>query len=1739
MKNRSFRRWLTLALVLAMLLGILPAAVAADASLSDYAPAGTTNLAVDAMLTVSNGTHSQPDQENSYEKSDESWCKAFVHDGVLDGRGFSTNPFDAEPDENMPVVLTFDLGKRCSVSKFGVFARTDAIFPTDYQIETSLDGKTWSVAAEQTGAPKVPTEPYFYVPDNAVEARYVRLNVTKRYAQDSIGAGTGNDGKLVQLQEFAIWGTVVQESGGDEKPTGTKYDIASWALDGTTNIALNKKVSVSSDYIAPEGIWAGTQLNDGYVQGIKGYNGANGWTTSPFESAAADTPAWAAINLGASYEISRIVVFPRSDLEYANNFPVDYVLQASDDGKTWTDLLKVTDQVTPDAPVCFDLDAAVTTKNVRIYVTKRGGAMVQLSELAVFGTPDRYDLHAWQPEGTENAALKKPVTVSSDYIAVEGIWGSMLLNDGYVRGVVGFNGANGWTTLPSEGTSADKAAYASIDLGLTYELSRFVIFPRSDDGKYGYCFPIDYQLQVSLDGNNWTDAAKVTGQKTPTAPVCFDLEEPVEASYVRLYVTKRAYGANDGYYIVQLSELAAFGTLSANNFAVDVSKNALELAVGESDSVKVTVTAVDELDHSVSWASEDPDVASVDETGVITANAVGSTTITATVANSARSENGENIRKEISVTVVEKKFSFDDNILISIFWPPTSEYMDKVSDDSLWDEQYKLMADAGINFVNNVTGNDLNSKETNLKMAKYANKYGMHVSVADSRFGGNLMKLTAEQIRSLIDEYRNVPGVAGYYILDEPSNANPYNAVHQAMKQADPDGYMHLNFLPAWAYATLEQAKDQMNDYLKLNAAGGYPQDYLMYDLYPYPDNSTAMNRSGFLGNMRAVWEVGRENDVKTANYLQSVRIPGSYRAPSASEIRYEAMMGLAFGYKQFSYFTWFTPSERSEPFADGIILLDGTPNPKSYEAVKQLNSEIHALGTTLAKLNAEEIYLNGETWGDLPIPEGFFAQGVDSTNFTVSYLKEKNGTQGYMMLVNNDYTDAATIRVKLDSAITSLKRVSAQDGTLSDAALSGGELTVTLAAGDGALYQLPAGYVYESGKEENDNLALDANVYADSSEGGNGWYISKLNDGVREPENANNGWKSVGTQQAVITADLRESKTFNRVDLYPAAGEMGLVSAGQGMPKDFTIEVSQDGKSWTVVYTAADKTMENGVAYSITFDARTARYLRVNVAATNSTYCAISELEIYNDDGTIPAPKPGTTENEVVHYEPDSNLLLNKKYYVSSTTPDGTYKQWGWAAEYLNDGLAQTGNGWTSNVGVNHDEATSHEWCAFDMGDLFAVNKVRIYGGSSFAFPVDYRVQVSLDGTTWTDVAVKTNDPGTEGWREIEFDAQTARFVRVYGDKLVDKGRDGYLMQIGEVEAYGTPVVDRDAANAALEARKAARAKITGEDTTALDAAIKALEDAIADENSTQSETNALIRAADAELAKFTVSTAEAAAALVEAKNAVSGGSLRLVSEKTMNALQNAIDALEAGIAAAGDTVYQTELNTLTENVKTALAAARSEQDANEQPVIPVTPKPSKPNAADNTPKFPFVDVPSASWYYDSVREAWENGLIDGVTANEFRPDNQLTVAQAIKLAAALHQMQKTGSVTLTNGAPNWYDSYVAYAVNNGIIEKDYLNYTKAQMDAPATRGEFVHIFSGALVDAAAINTVADDKIPDVKTTDKYGAEIYKFYRAGITIGSDALGTFHPASNIKRSEVAAIVLRMFDTAARKGITLK
>jgi len=186
----------------------------------------------------------------------------------------------------------------------------------------------------------------------------------------------------------------------------------------------------------------------------------------------------------------------------------------------------------------------------------------------------------------------------------------------------------------------------------------------------------------------------------------------------------------------------------------------------------------------------------------------------------------------------------------------------------------------------------------------------------------------------------------------------------------------------------------------------------------------------------------------------------------------------------------------------------------------------------------------------------------------------------------------------------------------------------------------------------------------------------------------------------------------------------------------------------------------------------------------------------------------------------------------------------------------------------------------------------------------------------------------------------------------------------------------------------------------------------------------------------------------------------------------------------------------------------------------------------------FPFTDVPLGAWYYFDVLIAHRDGYINGTTATTFSPNLNMTIAEAVKLASCMHQLYHDGEVTLQPSAYPlpWYKSYVDYAMEQDIIsESGYVDYNEK-----ITRQEFVFVFYNALPQSeyTVINSVADGAIPDVSMNGMHADEIYAFYRAGILIGSDSLGTFKPATNILRAEVAAILTRMFEESARKFITL-
>ena len=182
------------------------------------------------------------------------------------------------------------------------------------------------------------------------------------------------------------------------------------------------------------------------------------------------------------------------------------------------------------------------------------------------------------------------------------------------------------------------------------------------------------------------------------------------------------------------------------------------------------------------------------------------------------------------------------------------------------------------------------------------------------------------------------------------------------------------------------------------------------------------------------------------------------------------------------------------------------------------------------------------------------------------------------------------------------------------------------------------------------------------------------------------------------------------------------------------------------------------------------------------------------------------------------------------------------------------------------------------------------------------------------------------------------------------------------------------------------------------------------------------------------------------------------------------------------------------------------------------------------------FSDISSSSWYAESVAVAYRKGLVKGASATQFNPNGNMTVAEAVTLAARLRSIYETGKAEFEQSSP-WYQTYVDYATENGIIaEGDYIDYTKA-----ATRAQFVYIMAKALPGEAlpTINNIPFGQIPDVSLSETYSGAVYKLYKAGILTGNDSYGTFTPDSTITRSAVATIVTRMADMSLRKQFVLE
>ena len=315
----------------------------------------------------------------------------------------------------------------------------------------------------------------------------------------------------------------------------------------TANLALHCEVTSSSS-LEEEG-WSRSSLVDGTIN-TEPYT--RGWRSSGNKAAA--HAEWVTLDLGASFIVNRVILYPRNDYGYAGaDFPGSFQIKTSPDNTKWTVAAERTGYPQPgNAPQYFSFGnrAAryVSIEMTGLRKTSDGKYYASFAEIEVLN--DRSPVPpVYPPSG--NLALNKDVSASSS--AENWGWFKIKLVDGMRKSAAE---AMGWSTDPS--LTTNRAEWVKVDLGAVCSISKVDLYPRNDSGHVGGGFPVDFTIQVSTDDLNWTTVVKQTGYPQPTDGLVQSFPfKAAKARYVRVNATSLRNDAS-GHYGMALAEMEVY-----------------------------------------------------------------------------------------------------------------------------------------------------------------------------------------------------------------------------------------------------------------------------------------------------------------------------------------------------------------------------------------------------------------------------------------------------------------------------------------------------------------------------------------------------------------------------------------------------------------------------------------------------------------------------------------------------------------------------------------------------------------------------------------------------------------------------------------------------------------------------------------------------------------------------------------------------------------------------------------------------------------------------------------------------------------------------------------------------------------------------------------------------------------------------------------------------------------------------
>lgn len=776
------------------------------------------------------------------------------------------------------------------------------------------------------------------------------------------------------------------------------------------------------------------------------------------------------------------------------------------------------------------------------------GGVIGKPPAAPTAAPDGFEIVT---AGTVNVALGK--LVLSDSSSYSGSYNSVNLVDGVVDG-------NGFAS--ETGASGSVKNYFLVDLDKAYTLSSVKLYPvKGEENK----FPAEMTLLVSSDGSKYTKAGTYRAGKSSSSDGAVFEMTAYSIRYVKVEVNK--YGNNQDRYAV--GEMEVYGEID-NTENITLSKPALWMDQGAQETLTASYRVPEFAGNKIEWRSSDESIVSVDkESGVVTAKAPGDAVIYAS--------DGKN-RTECPVKVKDPAPAFKIGVYYNAAHGTVSE------------ETIAWLSEFGLDYIEIDHGYD--SKQNNIQdwLVRKAAKLGVGSVITDGmRY--TVLTDSDEAILSHYAQYKNREGFMGFMIWDEPIDVAPYGRVTRLLSSLDFSAIVNVNLSPE------DPGKFDEKVYAYMAAVQREGITYLTYDQYPYVAGDTSFAPNVYY-SLNAMRKAGLAYHTDTGYYIQAFE-SAIVRKSSDSELLYNMSVGVAYGMKNFKWFTWFTPVNY---FTDSILNANSQKGDM-FAGGTVVNKKLHALSPYLANSDAVAVYHTDKTQFTDPLPDDFLLGIEDNGKVIVSVFRDRDTGNYRIGIVNKAFNTAENKTIKISTGSLSGLYVIDSDGNRSEAQITNGILELTFAPGDIKLIELPAGTSISVQKPEN--LAQNAGVFTSSSAKTDATISPyKLVDGK-----TNSGyWKSAAkSTDRFITILLGDTYEINETVIYSAKT---AAAEGANFPTHVDIYASEDNENYTLVKSVDLNNEERPI--TVSFDAVKARYVKY-VFADSDNQIEVGEIEIYN----------------------------------------------------------------------------------------------------------------------------------------------------------------------------------------------------------------------------------------------------------------------------------------------------------------------------------------------------------------------------------------------------------------------------------------------------------------------------------------------------------------------------------------------